>query len=446
MANIIIVGMQWGDEGKGKIVDYLTDFFDVIARYQGGHNAGHTVNIGEKKFILHLIPSGILHPGKACIIGNGVVIDPEALLDEIKVLRQAGVKVEGNLFISSRCHLIFPHYRQLEKGSEESRGEHKIGTTCRGIGPSYQTKMARSGIRLIDMENPSLFREKLFRNISEANSLLESLYHLDPIDAEEICQKYLSLYPLIKGFVIDTSLFINNAMAQGKSVLFEGAQGTNLDIDHGTYPYVTSSNAVAGGACTGVGVGPTRIDGVIGVSKCYTTRVGRGPFPTELVNKEGKLLQERGCEYGSTTGRPRRCGWFDALVARYSIRVNNLDSIALTKLDVLDTLEEIKVCTAYRYKGGIIKEFPSEEWVLEEVTPQCRTLKGWQRSTLGITDYDDLPQLAKDYLKFISDLLEKEVSIISTGAEREETILVDTPFINKWFKDKRGISRQGRET
>ena len=441
MANIIVIGMQWGDEGKGKVVDYLTDFFDVIARYQGGHNAGHTVNIGGRKFILHLIPSGILHSGKTCIVGNGVVIDPQALIEEIEALQQAGIEVEGNLFISNRCHLIFPYHRQLEKGSEESRGRHKIGTTCRGIGPSYQTKMARSGIRLMDMGNPSLFREKLNRNISEVNALLESLYHLDPIDPEEIYHKYLSLYPRIKGFVTDTSLLINRAIAQGKSVLFEGAQGTHLDIDHGTYPFVTSSNAVAGGACTGLGVGPTHINGVIGVSKCYTTRVGKGPFPTELKDKEGKLLQERGCEYGSTTGRPRRCGWFDALVAQYSIRVNNLDTIALTKLDVLDTLEEIKVCTAYRYEGGIIKEFPPEEWVLERVAPQYHTLKGWQKSTLGITNYDDLPQRAKDYLKYIRDLLEKEVSIVSTGAEREETILLDTPSISKWFGNKRSHTR-----
>jgi len=432
--------MQWGDEGKGKIVDYLTDFFDIIARYQGGHNAGHTVNIGGKKFILHLIPSGILHPGKTCIVGNGVVIDPQALLEEIGTLRQAGIKIERNLFVSNRCHIIFPHHRLLEKGSEDKKGEHKIGTTCRGIGPSYQTKMARSGIRLIDMENPSLFRDKLYRNISEVNALLESLYQLDPINAEEICQHYLSLYPLIKGFLTDTSLFINRAITKGKSVLFEGAQGTHLDIDHGTYPFVTSSNAVAGGCCTGLGVGPTHINGVIGVSKCYTTRVGRGPFPTELKDKKGKLLQERGCEYGSTTGRPRRCGWFDVLVAKYSIRVNNLDSIAITKLDVLDTLEEIKVCTAYRYKGDIIKEFPPEEWVLEEVTPYYQIFKGWQKSTLGITDYDDLPQQAKDYLKSISDLLEQEVSIISTGAEREKTILLETPFIKKWFRDKKGLS------
>jgi len=435
MANIIVIGMQWGDEGKGKVVDYLTDFFDIIARYQGGHNAGHTVNIGGRKFILHLVPSGILHPAKTCIVGNGVVIDLQALLEEIEALRQAGIKIEGNLFISNRCHLIFPYHSQLEKGNEAKRGKHKIGTTCRGIGPSYQTKMARSGIRLMDMDNPSLFREKLYRNISEANILLESLYNLDPIDPEEICHKYLSLYPHVKEFVTDTSLFINKAIAQGRSVLFEGAQGTHLDIDHGTYPFVTSSNAVAGGACTGVGVGPTLIDGVIGVSKCYTTRVGRGPFPTELKGREGKLLQERGCEYGATTGRPRRCGWFDAVVAKYSIRVNNLDSIALTKLDVLDTMEEIKVCTAYRYKGGIIKEFPSELWVLEEVIPEYHTLKGWQKSTLGITDYDDLPQQAKDYLKYISDLLDKEVSITSTGAEREETILLPTPFINKWFEN-----------
>ena len=434
MPNIVLVGMQWGDEGKGKVVDYLADYFDIIARYQGGHNAGHTVFTQGKKFVFHLIPSGILHQDKICIIGNGVVVDPAALLKEIDHLRKEGVKIEGHLFISNRCHLILPYHQLLEKGSEERLGKNKLGTTCRGIGPSYQHKMARDGIRLVDLTNPDWFKEKLERNLSLINAILKKVYKLEPLEFNPIYEEILECFSKIKTYLCDTSLLLNQLIDQGKSVLFEGAQGSLLDIDHGTYPYVTSSNSTAGGACTGTGVGPGKIDGVIGISKCYTTRVGSGPFPTELKNDTGKLLQQRGNEYGATTGRSRRCGWFDALLARYAVRINGLDTVAFTKLDVLDTLREIKVCLEYKYKGKSIKEFPAETWVLQNCQPVYRTLKGWQKDTTGVTSFEKLPQQAKDYLKLLSDLLEVDISLISTGYSRQETILLEEGLLKKWIQ------------
>jgi adenylosuccinate synthase len=434
MPNIVLVGLQWGDEGKGKIVDYLTKYFDIIVRYQGGHNAGHTVYTDGKKFIFHLVPSGLLHQGKICIIGNGVVIDPEALLDEIEQLRKVGVIIKGHLFISNRCHLILPYHRLLDSASEEHLGKYMLGTTSRGIGPCYQHKMARCGIRLLDLAYPELLKEKLERNLFIINIILKNAYNMEPVKLEPIYKSLLECYNKIKDYLTDTALFLDQLIAQGKSVLFEGAQGSNLDIDHGTYPFVTSSNATAGGACTGAGVGPKKIDGVIGISKCYTTRVGSGPFPTELKNDIGKILQHRGNEYGATTGRPRRCGWFDLLPARYAIRVNGIDAICFTKLDVLDTLKEIKVCLEYKYKGKTFKEIPAEDWILEECKPVYHSLKGWEEDTTGISEYNKLPQRAKDYFKFLSHHLETNISIISTGFYRHETILMENGFLKKWIQ------------
>lgn len=434
MSNIVLVGMQWGDEGKGKLVDYLTEYFDIIVRYQGGHNAGHTVYAKGKKFIFHLIPSGLLHKGKICIIGNGVVIEPGALLKEIDQLRKEGVSIAGHLFISNRCHLVLPYHQLLDKGREERLGDKKIGTTSRGIGPCYQHKVARCGIRLVDLANPPLLKEKLDINLSEINFFLNKVYNMEPLDLNPLCEELLACYSKIEPFLCDTSILLDQLIDQGKSVIFEGAQGSNLDIDFGTYPYVTSSNSTAGGACTGTGVGPRKIDGVMGVTKCYTTRVGSGPFPTELQDDVGKLLQERGNEYGATTGRARRCGWFDLIVARYAIRINGMDTVCFTKLNVLDTLKEIKVCLEYNYKGKTFKELPAESWVLEECKPVYQTIKGWEKDTTGLTDYDELPQQAKDYLKLLSDLMEIDVSIISTGFYRHETILLEDGLLKKWIQ------------
>ncbi len=421
MANIIIVGSQWGDEGKGKIVDLFTDHFDIIARYQGGHNAGHTVIIDGQKYILHLIPSGILHENKICVIGNGMVIDPAALSKEIEELQAGGIDCNGRLFISDRAHLILDYHRLVEKGDEDRRGEEKIGTTNRGIGPAYEDKMGRRGIRICDLFNPLTLKKRLKDNIRLKKDLVHNIE--ENLDIDEIYEKALQLGEELSEYFVDVSEFLNRNLDEGKSVLFEGAQGTLLDVDHGTYPFVTASCATAGGACTGTGVGPTRIDGVVGISKAYTTRVGEGPFPTELHDRMGDRIREQGQEYGSSTGRPRRCGWFDAVVVNYSRRINNLDSLVITKLDVLDGLEEIQVCTGYRYKNDTLKSFPPDIQVLEQCKPEYITLKGWEEKTDNVKEYNDLPIQAQEYLKRLSDLVSTEISVISTGPDRVQTII-----------------------
>jgi adenylosuccinate synthase len=400
MSNIVVVGSQWGDEGKGKIVDLLTESAHVVARYQGGHNAGHTVIIKKKQFILHLIPSGVLRRGKKCIVGNGVVVEPASLIKEIKGLRRRGVPVGRNLFISGKAHVIMPYHMALEGRGETKRGDRKIGTTGRGIGPTYSDKMSRSGIRMVDLLDREVFREKLKDNLAEVNFLLRKRYGNRGISFKKVYDDYLEYADFLAPFITDTTLLINRLIDSGKNILFEGAQGTLLDIDHGTYPYVTSSSATAGGVCTGLGVSPTKIDGIIGIMKAYTTRVGGGPFPTELTDDLGDHLRLKGGEYGATTGRPRRCGWLDAVSLKHSIRINGFTGIALTKLDVLDGLDTIRVCTSYRYRntGGscscsskgkpcVTKEMPQDNNIFERCEPVYQDLPGWKQSTQGIRKF-----------------------------------------------------------
>jgi adenylosuccinate synthase len=433
MANVIVVGAQWGDEGKGKIVDLLTAHFDIVARYQGGHNAGHTVIVNGRKFVLHLIPSGILHPDKICVIGNGVVVDLAALKAEIDALAAAGIDCTDRLFISDRCHLLFEYHRASEALEELRRGDRKIGTTNRGIGPAYEDKFGRRGARICDLKFPEVLREIVAANLQEKSAPREDGAGL--VSGEELLERTMRLAGELSAYFADTSSLLNEAMDGGKRVLFEGAQGTLLDVDHGTYPFVTASSATAGGACTGTGVGPTRIDGVIGIIKAYTTRVGAGPFPTETSGPAGDLMRDRGKEYGASTGRPRRCGWFDAVVVDRARMVNHLDSLVLTKLDVLDAMEEIQLCTGYRYKGSRLKTFPPEIRVLEQCEPEYQTVRGWNRSTAGIREFRDLPELARDYLKRISDCVHVEISLISTGPDRSETILPSPDSrLHAWFQ------------
>ena len=425
MPNIVVVGAQWGDEGKGKIIDILAKDADVVARYQGGHNAGHTVVVNDEEYILHLIPSGIIHPGKICMIGNGVVIDPEALIGEIEGLKSRGIAIDNNLFISKNSHLIMPYHCIIDKESERSKS---IGTTGRGIGPAYVDKVARTGIRMSDLLDPQLFREKLELNLSNMNYLLYNVYKSEQLDLEEIYSKYMGYAKKIGKYITDVSILINKYIEENSNILFEGAQGTLLDIDHGTYPYVTSSNAIAGGACTGLGIGPTKIDGVLGVSKAYTTRVGSGPFPTELKDKLGNDLRSKGREYGATTGRPRRCGWLDVVVVRYSVIINGMSGIALTKLDILDEYPNIKICVGYKYKGNIYNEMPHESSVLWNCEPVYEEIEGWQESTAGIKRFDSLPDKAKAYIERIEDLIGVSIDIISTSQKREDTIIKQNPF------------------
>ncbi|HTS76373.1 MAG TPA: adenylosuccinate synthase [Bryobacteraceae bacterium] len=423
MSNIIVLGAQWGDEGKGKVVDLLSDRFDIVARYQGGHNAGHTVFIGEKKFVLKLIPSGILRPGVVAVIGNGVVIDLAALLTEMGDLEKAGLDVRGQLRISNRAHVIFPFHRLIEKMSEARENRIPIGTTSRGIGPCYEDKIGRRGIRIADLFDPDGFRT-LYDVLAADKKTLADTFHLsEPIDYAEIREQTEQYAERIRPLVCDTAVLLNDAIARGKRVLFEGAQGTMLDVDHGTYPYVTSSSAAAGGACTGTGVPPTRISGIIGVSKAYITRVGSGPFPTESKDAGGDLLRREGNEFGAVTGRPRRCGWFDAPLLRYTAAVNGFDTLMITKLDVLDHLEEIPVCVAYRLCGKEIAEMPATWRALDMIQPVYEKLPGWRTSTRGITRFDDLPDRARAYLRFLEDGAGVEIGGISTGPERNETIV-----------------------
>ena len=423
MSNLIVVGAQWGDEGKGKIVDVLAGRFDVVARFNGGNNAGHTIEIDGRQFILQLVPSGILRPDKMAVIGNGVVVDPAALLKEMESLEEKGIAVSGRLLISNRAHLIFPYHRLVEKELENSPLRGKIGTTARGIGPAYEDKMGRRGVRTGDIADVSQFRCLVEMAVQEKQAVLKGLGSAITLDAGAIADEYLELCGRLKPMIIDTAAYLQRAMDAGRSVLFEGAQGTMLDVDHGTYPYVTSSNASAGGACTGLGVPPTRVSGVVGVSKAYATRVGSGPFPTEDTAAAGVMIRERGREFGSVTGRSRRCGWLDLPVLRYSAALNGLDSLILTKLDVLDELEEISVCTAYELDGVRCHEMPSQAEAWERLRPVYQTLPGWKQPTFGITRYEALPKLARDYIEFVSAELGLEVSIVSTGPGRDQTIV-----------------------
>jgi adenylosuccinate synthase len=425
MSTVVIVGAQWGDEGKGKIVDVLTLKADLVARYQGGNNAGHTVVIDNEKYVLHLIPSGILHKGTKCAIGNGVVIDPLALLGEIDELRSRNIDIDNNLCISQNAHIIMPYHGAIEREQEKSK---KIGTTGRGIGPSYTDKIARNGIRVIDLLRPDLFREKLRANLSVFNYLLVNLYKADPLSEDKIFDEYMGYAKQLGKFVTDVSLLINREIEAGKNILLEGAQGTLLDIDHGTYPYVTSSNTIAGGACTGAGIGPTKIDRILGIVKAYTTRVGEGPFPTELNDELGESIRQRGGEFGATTGRPRRCGWLDILGLRYSVSINGLTGIGLTKMDILDSLEKIKLCVGYKYDGKVYDTFTTDLDVLKRCEPVYEEMPGWKESTVGIKEFDRLPSNAKSYIKKIEYLLKTPIQIISTGPKRDEIIVLDGQF------------------
>ena len=425
MANIAVVGAQWGDEGKGKIVDFLAKDADIIARYQGGDNAGHTVVVGKEKYVLHLVLSGILHSDKQCVVGNGVVLSPKVLLQEIDHLRQRGVHVGSNLAISDRAHLIMPYHMLMESIDESSRGSQKIGTTKRGIGPAYMDKVGRSGIRVGDLLDLKVFEAKLDFNLHDkAGALGESEQWVESTRAA-ILEEYQAYAVRIEPFVADTSLLLNEAMRAGKSVLFESAQGTLLDVDLGTYPFGTSSNPTAGGVCTGLGIGPTTIDRVMGVVKAYVTRVGEGPFPTKLSEDMDELMRERGEEFGATTGRPRQCGWFDAVAARYAARVNGFTGIAITKLDILDKLESIEVCVEYKYNGESLKEFPGRIDVLENCEPVYESMDGWLADTSKLTKYADLPENARKYVERLSQLMETKVEFVAVGPGRDRIVSVD---------------------
>ena len=424
MACLIIVGTQWGDEGKGKIVDLLTERADAVVRYQGGNNAGHTVMFGEQTFILHLLPSGILRKTTS-ILGNGVVIDLAEMIKEIDELAQMDISVEDHLHISDRAQLVMPWHKTFDRLGEEQKGKNKIGTTGRGIGPAYEDKVRRSGMRVGDLLEPELFKARLEEIVEEKNKLLELYYKSDEpsFSAEEIFLEFTAYLKILKPYIRDTPLLVNQMIEQGKNILFEGAQGTFLDVDHGTYPFVTSSNTLAGGACAGTGIGPTRINEVLGIVKAYTTRVGSGPFPTELLDNDGELLQSEGNEFGATTGRPRRCGWFDALLVRQAVRLNGISSMAVMKLDVLDKFDTLKIAVSYRLSNGEHTENLPRS--LENVTPVLEEMPGWKCNSAGITEYDQLPQKMLAYLERISELVGAKVSIISTGPKREETIVLN---------------------
>ena len=428
--NLAVLGAQWGDEGKGKIVDLLTPHFSIVARYQGGHNAGHTVYVDGTKFILRLIPSGILHPDVTCVIGNGVVVDPDALFAEIDELERHGVTVGNRLLVSEKAHLILPYHRELDLLAEARRGERKIGTTSRGIGPAYEDKVARRGIRVGDLFDPSALADEVRENVSARNRLIRD----STLDWRPVYDRLLVSAARIRPWVADVSLFLARAIASGRPVLFEGAQGTLLDIDHGTYPFVTSSNASVGGVCTGLGVGPRTIDGVLGVVKAYSTRVGEGPLPTELTGESGNRLRESGKEYGAVTGRPRRCGWYDAVAVRYSVRINGLDAVALTKLDVLDGLTEIQVCSAYRCNGEVLNDYPADIRQLTACEPVYETLAGWSRPTAGARTFKELPPEAQRYIARLEEVSGVAAAIVSTGSERADTIIRDGSIAERWLQ------------
>lgn len=422
MSNTILVGAQWGDEGKGKIIDVLTEKADVVVRTQGGNNAGHTVHIKGQKYVLHLVPSGILRKGKVCVIGNGVVVDPVSLVDEMEGLRKLGVKIDRNLFLSETAHLVFPYHRELDSQRETLKGKHKIGTTKRGIGPAYADKAARTGVRVIDLMKPEHFEKLLGARIKENNAVLKAM-EAKPLSFKRVLQQYRAAGDYLKPFVVNTTILLHDAMRRGQDILFEGAQGTFLDIDHGTYPFVTSSNTTAGGACTGSGVPPHRMDTVVGVMKAYTTRVGEGPLPTE--NAEiADLLHGMGREFGATTGRPRRCGWFDSVATRHACMVNGIDDLAVTNIDGLDTLETIKACIGYRHNGKRYDYIPNDIEVLAACEPIYAEFPGWRATTTGVREWKQFPAKARNYLKAIADLTGARLAIASVGPGREQTVFV----------------------
>ena len=420
--NVVVIGAQWGDEGKGKVVDALAERFDIVARYQGGANAGHTVVVNGTKFILQLLPAGIVRPDKTAVIGNGLVINPESLFEELERVEKAGVPIGRRLVVSDRAHLILPYHRSHEVAAEQARGVGKIGTTAKGIGPCYEDKAGRRGLRTGDLRDAEVFRRKCAEVVAEKNRVASALFAGTPLEADGLAERYYEKARRLLPYLADVSAYLNREMARGKRVLFEGAQGTMLDLDHGTYPFVTSSSAAAGGACTGTGVGPTRIDAVIGVSKAYATRVGSGPFPTEALGPEGEQIRARGGEYGAVTGRPRRCGWFDVVAARYSAQLNDLKALVITKLDILDPLAEIPVGVEYELDGRTSTEFPSEIESLERVKVRYRVMPGWNEPTYGLNDYARLPKKAQDYLGFLADQVGVEIAVVSTGPQRDQTI------------------------
>ena len=427
--NIAVLGAQWGDEGKGKIVDLLTPNFSTVCRYQGGHNAGHTVYANGRKFVLRLLPSGILHDGITCVIGNGVVVDPQALFAEIDEVSAAGVAIGDRLIISDKAHLILPYHRELDLLSEARRGERKIGTTSRGIGPAYEDKIARRGVRVGDLANIEALQEAVQHNVAARNRIIGD----STMDWRQVLDELQTAWRRMSPWVTDVSLFLARARAAGRAIMFEGAQGTLLDIDHGTYPYVTSSNATIGGVCTGLGVPPRAIDGVLGVAKAYTTRVGEGPLPSELTGELGNRLRESGQEFGAVTGRPRRCGWYDAVAVRYAVRVNGLDALALTKLDVLDGLAELQVCTSYRVNGATLTEMPGDVAQLAACEPVYETIPGWTTPTAGVRQYDQLPREAQAYIGRLEEITGVPAAIISTGSAREHTIIRPGSIAARWF-------------
>lgn len=427
MAAVVLIGAQWGDEGKGKITDFLAEKADMIVRYQGGNNAGHTVVINNETFKLHLIPSGIFYSEKICVIGNGLVIDPKVLIEELDYLESRGVST-ANLRISGNAHVIMPYHRILDVLEEEFKGDEKIGTTKRGIGPAYKDKASRTGIRFSDFLDNEEFAKRLAFNLKEKNLLITRIYGQKELEYNSILQEYLNYAERVRPYITDASLEINNFLDQNKKILFEGAQGTLLDLDHGTYPYVTSSNPVAGAACIGAGVGPTRIGKVVGVVKSYTTRVGEGPFPTELTCSTGELIRNRGGEYGTTTGRPRRCGWFDAVIVRYAVRISGISDFAFTKLDVLTGMETLKICTGYQYRGRLLTEFPQSLKVLAECEAIYEEMPGWQEDLTSISRYHELPLAARNYVERIEDLTKVPISLLAVGPGRTQTIVRNNIF------------------
>lgn len=431
MPSTVLIGAQWGDEGKGKIIDLLTEKVDFVVRMQGGSNAGHTVRVGDDEFVLHLIPSGILHEGKTCIIGNGVVVDPQSLFEEIDTLTSEGVRIEDKLLISETAHIIFPYHKLLDVLREKLKGSKRIGTTGRGISPTYMDKVGYMGIRAIDLLDREVFREKLRINLHEKNLLLTRVYDHEPLDFDEIYSQYTAYGERMKPYIQNTEIILNRALKEDKDILFEGAQGALLDVDFGSYPYVTASSTTAGGACTGSGTGPTWIDLVVGVVKAYTTRVGSGPLPTEFSPEADFVDRKRDREYGATTGRPRRCGWFDAVVVKHSVRVNGIGVAALTKLDVLDNVPKIKICTSYQCDGRIIEEFPNSAHVLGRCRPRYEEVDGWMSDTSGVRRYEDLPENARKYVERLSEFIGAPMEIISVGSERSQTIFRADLFRNK---------------
>src|SRR6187200_2115142 len=427
--NLAVLGAQWGDEGKGKIVDLMTPRFDVVARYQGGHNAGHTVYVRGQKYVLHLIPSGILHDGVTCVIGNGVVIDPAALFAEVDMLAVLGIDVGDRLLVSDKAHLILPYHRELDVLSEARRGDRKIGTTSRGIGPAYEDKIGRRGVRVCDLLNPAVLEAGVRENVIARNRVIKDT----TLDWKQVYDELLVLGARLAPWIADTAVYLAKAAAEGRAILYEGAQGTMLDIDHGTYPFVTSSNASIGGVCTGLGVPARAIGTVLGVVKAYTTRVGEGPLPTELTGELGQRLRESGQEFGAVTGRPRRCGWYDAVAVRYAVRVNGLDALALTKLDVLDGLPELQVCTGYRLRGAVIEDMPGDLAQFSACEPIYETIGGWSQPTAGVRKYQDLPAEARAYIARIEEITGVPAAVLSTGSAREDTIIRDGSVAAAWF-------------